>query len=79
MEKITPGTEELKALALAIAPFMVAAGQRGNSMVHLELDPAALLGLPVKREGAGRVLVAIAAGTAIQVLSKAIELAEIPQ
>ncbi|MEX3689310.1 hypothetical protein AB3X91_39790 [Paraburkholderia sp. BR14263] len=79
MDKITPGQDELKALAIALAPFMAAAAQRRHSMVHLELDPAQLLGLPNARAGAGRMLVAVAGGPSIEVLAKAIELAQSPQ
>jgi hypothetical protein len=79
LEKINPGKKELQALALAIAPFLVEAGQRGNSMVEITVDPAALLGLPTKRDGAGRVLIAVAAGSSINILARAIELAKNPQ
>lgn len=70
--------EDLKRLALAIAPFIVDASKSKHSLASVELDPAKMFGLPSKREGAGNCVVAIGAGPSIELLKRAIELVKNP-
>lgn len=71
--------EDLKRLAFAVAPFLVAASKNGNSMATVALDPVSLLGLPASSPGAGRVMIAIAAGSSKEVLTQAIAHVQNPQ
>ena len=71
--------DEMKRLAMALAPFMFEAAQLGHSMVSLEIDMVQLLGLSNAAPGAGLTLVAIAAGPSIPVLEQALAMAQNPQ
>ena len=71
--------DDLRQLAILSAKFVLEANENGHSMVSVELDPKKLFGIPGRpSDGAGKMLIAIAAGPSIDTLASAMLLAQNP-
>lgn len=70
---------EVERLALALAPFLAEMIGHKRSMIEIQLDPAKALGIPARTEGAGQLLLAIATGPSIPVLTDALAAARTSQ
>lgn len=65
--------QEMQELMFLCSGMMLRAAARKASMIQLQLNPAQALGLDV-REGAGRIMVVIAAGPSIPKLKQALDM-----
>lgn len=69
--------QEMQELMFLCSGMMLRAAARKTSMVQLEINPAQAIGLDVP-DGAGRIMVVIAAGPSIPKLKQALDMVSPP-